>query len=517
MADQRVADVTSHNEESCHHSSDISQKQCLSCTLESGDLSVVQQAHLNSDKSIDTDSEKSSGLFSGLNHGDMQTLQVLLCGSQESVTETDLESAVTPPLPPPLEFTDDFKSIGNASIRSSSNENAEFNVNSSGTSTSEAKRRHSFSCEIQTRIALEKQENSSSGTKSTPTHERKSEGTDLNQQLSSVSKGPVSVAHSQSEQCLENCRFPKFEASIMMPINDGIDPVSRQDSERGKCNIEHFQSPPMVTGTNQHSSLRSEEVQDQNQPCNESTSSTPRYGNPFGGNPDEQLSFDEVLQHYDDYASFTGRTARSSHASQVSKSPNFPKREKRKKDRKRSMTIAGIDRTMLLAAAERNSSTPDSPKKAFSKVQNLAREYSRRIKDHQRSRPLPVATEKGPDPEPHYLDETLHQNSKERLTPPVQPICDTHIAAPFKTRSLATLHAEQTSMTVMQQFSSKHHSIPRQASMTAMEQFSCKRHPIPRSNSADFEPERSTTDEIQRNRGLKGLVKSLVVKFGGGK
>ena len=111
---------------------------------------------------------------------------------------------------------------------------------------------------------------------------------------------------------------------------------------------------------------------------------------PFCGNPDEELSFDEVLESLDLYASTTGKTAKKQAKEQKiqHRSPSIPRKEKKKKDRKRSMTVASIDTTTIIAAKEamkiHTSLTPEPPERRNSKVQQLAREYSKRIKEIQK-------------------------------------------------------------------------------------------------------------------------------------
>ena len=115
---------------------------------------------------------------------------------------------------------------------------------------------------------------------------------------------------------------------------------------------------------------------------------------PYESNPNEILSFTEVLATFDDYASTTGKTTKSSKPTVKlrSRSPEAKRRKEKKK--KRSQTISMIDAdTMNQVKEELARRSDDKPsdslklpeQKSDSKVHKLAREYSRKIKDHQRS------------------------------------------------------------------------------------------------------------------------------------
>ena len=260
---------------------------------------------------------------------------------------------------------------------------------------------------------------------------------------------------------------------------------------------------------------------------------------PFGGNLNEKLSFDEALQSYDDYASATGKTAKTKAKEQKkrSRSPNVSKKGK-KKDRKRSMTVTGIDAATILAAKEAMASdtyTPEPPRRRASKVQQLAREYSKRLKDHQKgnwfkrfSTVVEEPPEDGPpELQPDWLMELRErkkskgssQESQDDLSPPMPEAAGllTPIDPPHKkgnprlmfedtpkASSLARLNPGQSSMALMSQYADGEKGIGQ----------------LPRSQSTDFELERVDTPdpvELQRKGGLKGWVKSIVVRFGGNK
>ena len=114
---------------------------------------------------------------------------------------------------------------------------------------------------------------------------------------------------------------------------------------------------------------------------------------PYESNPSEMLSFTEVLATFDDYASTTGKTTKSTKPTVKlrSRSPEAKRRKEKKK--KRSQTISMIDAdTMNQVKEELARRSDDKPsdslrlpeQKSDSKVHKLAREYSRKVKDHQR-------------------------------------------------------------------------------------------------------------------------------------
>ena len=114
---------------------------------------------------------------------------------------------------------------------------------------------------------------------------------------------------------------------------------------------------------------------------------------PYESNPNEMLLFTEVLATFDDYASTTGKTTKSTKpiVKLRSRSPEAKRRKEKKK--KRSQTISMIDAdTMNQVREELARRSDDKPsdslrpseQKSDSKVHKMAREYSRKIKDHQR-------------------------------------------------------------------------------------------------------------------------------------
>lgn len=117
----------------------------------------------------------------------------------------------------------------------------------------------------------------------------------------------------------------------------------------------------------------------------------------------DMMSFDEALESYDQYASQTGKTARSTKHSKVAKeaiivapsppppssSPSTQERgkkdEKKKKSKKKKKrhgyTVANIDSNTMKEVQRDLARKEEARKTSDSHVQQLAREYSQRIKD----------------------------------------------------------------------------------------------------------------------------------------
>ena len=213
---------------------------------------------------------------------------------------------------------------------------------------------------------------------------------------------------------------------------------------------------------------------------------------PYQSNPEEMMSFDEVLASFDNYASTTGKTTKSSkHLVKLrSRSPEAKRRKEKKK--KRSQTVAGIDADTMNQVKEelarRSQSKPSSPQQTSdSNVHQLAREYSRKVKDHQRSRifkrfstvveepSMPEISRTGRT-EPHWLQQLKERkkttNKLTEVTSGEAELCHPHLMTDDKATSLP-------------------------ASLTAK---------IIKDNS-------DLDDEQQRKGGFKGWVRSLVDKI----
>ena len=151
---------------------------------------------------------------------------------------------------------------------------------------------------------------------------------------------------------------------------------------------------------------------------------------PHEGNPEERLSFDEILASFDEYASATGKTNKTKPRVHPSSPDLSSKTKKEKKRRRRSNTVANVDAsTMKLVRASLAAQDQDqpSPRPRPGTVQHLAREYSRLIQEKQKSRveikrhATVVERPRGGEREPdwlHQLRQRKSQSSQEELTPP---------------------------------------------------------------------------------------------------
>ena len=401
----------------CHPFTNTHYSSCLA--VESGtvkqDSKPQKDDDVTNDNDLDVQGTNSEQLSDVpyFNQGDMQTLQVILCGSQESVTETETELVPTPQLAPPLEFSTTKAELTQQTNLDDPTRSGEY------MNKCKSARSHTFNGQPE------------------------------------IYNAQGSINKQEPERPIRTCH------TFMMPM-----PWSIDEKLHTVClNSPRMQRSSPYLGDRESVPTKIQAAQNIMQPIVNKP-------NPYTGNPDEELYFDEVLQHYDNFATSTGKTAKSSHVSQPLGSPNFQKRERRKKDRKRSMTVASVDR----ADGKLSHLPSESPKTPFSKVQNLAREYSRRIKDHQRSKHFSTVTDEVSSLDNNLsMEQLVHNSSTERVTPAVEDLTS------IDSKSTSSLYQKQTSMT------HRFHTPP-----------------------ADLE-------ETQSNRSLKGLVKSLVVKFGGGK
>ena len=220
---------------------------------------------------------------------------------------------------------------------------------------------------------------------------------------------------------------------------------------------------------------------------------------PYEGNPEETLSFDEILESFGEYASATGKSAK-----RIDVSPQ-PKRKKGKKKGRRSMTVAAIDANTMMQVKEEIAR--NERKRTNSKVQQLAREYSRRIKDQNsktklRKRFSTVVEE----PDDHYHEasngeeppwlQNLKQkrrfrtvSGQDELSP--SDYCDAGPQTDYDSRMLGgTIGAEEG-----HRAQAKAATLPR----TSSEEGIYLLH--------------KTTDNDMKKGGFKGFVKNIVAKF----
>lgn len=270
---------------------------------------------------------------------------------------------------------------------------------------------------------------------------------------------------------------------------------------------------------------------------------------PYEGNPEETLSFDEILVCFDEYASATGQTTRKrSHKADQprSLSPDV-QRKKKKKHKLRSKTIANIDAATVKAAKEavshESSPPPQSRPRAASKVQQLARDYSRMIKEHQRSRifrspsivvedPAENNAEDSP-PEPDWL-----QHLRERRKSKSQTSQEFELPTP-QVQNIGLLQTEMDHVRGRSASPQLTHDRERTKTEVSSKSFTLARLSIeesPVSQRAHFSSRspkssrmllrRASTDtasigsgemdsDMQRKGRFRGWVKSLVEKFSG--
>lgn len=552
-------------------------------------------------KTVDSEpcsTPKSSHSMS-LDRADAQTLQSLLDGSQDSISEPDDTTGMeTPQLAPPMQFTvheDEFvTSITTAShctnqqfeiaddlsetvghcdhaVDAESNRHLFPDIPLISTiakhfrrenlkKTSSVIRSHSYTSQHRRRIIHQREGSRSSGNspEASPKHEHKEKKGPTPSKAKhhpSVTKGSISVVGlisttrndlSLEDSCdpiLEHNRKPQKHGKHLYPSEVGLEKPRKlkQIRSREKPHLPASGEGEMTVSTKLGNIEPCMSVTPESSYSLRASSpkTTALVDVPIKGNPNEELSFDEVLRSYDHYASVTGNTTKtkSKEKRQWSQSPNISKKEVKKKDRKRSMTVANIDAATVLAARQTMvshvSATPDPPRRRVSRVQQLAREYSRKIKDHQKSswlKRFSTVTEESPEEEPKqepgWLTDLRERKRSEGssqegndLTPPI----------PSKQDELGML-AESQSRTQLSLIDDtiKSKSLdsrlnPGQSSMALMAENVASNdvsNHLLRSQSTDFELDRIATPdplELQRKGGLKGWVKSVVVKFGGKK
>lgn len=218
---------------------------------------------------------------------------------------------------------------------------------------------------------------------------------------------------------------------------------------------------------------------------------------PYDSNPDEVLSFTEVLATFDDYASTTGKTTKSIKPTVKlrSRSPEAKRRKEKKK--KRSQTISMIDADTMNQVKEELARRSDDKhslrppeQKSDSKVNKLAREYSRKIKDHQRGgifkRFSTVVEESLPRKEmsePEWLQQLKEQKKRSTQSTPTSS-------------STAELELpEHSSRPVSSEVAALTGSLKRTTGKSRLKDYS------------DYD------EDQQRKGGFKGWVRSLVDKI----
>ena len=162
---------------------------------------------------------------------------------------------------------------------------------------------------------------------------------------------------------------------------------------------------------------------------------------PYEGNPEERLSFDEILSSFDQYASATGKTTKTKPRIRRPSPVLSSKTKKEKKRRRRSNTVANVDadtiKLVRASLAAQNEVRP-SPRPRSGTVQHLTKQYSRLIQEQQKSkvvikRHATIAEKPLENPSTEHEPEWLHQlkqrkrtksqSSQEELTPPIEEAC----------------------------------------------------------------------------------------------
>ena len=517
-----------------------------------------------------------------LDPGDTQTLQSLLRAPQDSISEPEGDDIGTPQLAPPLQFA--VLADNNTTPKATPTHKRSWRVkksnvpsdadNSLVTPTStptlsdpytftkskvEKKphsvvRSHSYNSQHQRRIIHRREGSRSSGNspEGSPSSHRKDKkrpSPSKAKRQSSFTKGSIAiiglVSTTRDDLSLEDSCAPITEqCAVPYQAGNNTKGIHSQRGPRIMTIYRSGENTPSPVPRRECQKLPSPILADEQlhapstaKNCTGDDSVIDASLNiPFSGNPNEKLSFNEVLQSYDDYASATGKTTRTNakERKKRSRSPSIPKQEKRKKDRKRrSMTVATIDKATVLAAKEamisHTSATPEPRRRRVSKVQQLAREYSRRIKDQSSwfKRFSTVVEEPSEEEtqevEPEWLKELRKRkksagSTQEQDDPTPSLPKQSELALPLeppnsllvepddtqKASTLAALNPGQSSMALLGQYADSDGSPKR----------------LPRSHSTDNELDRIATPdpfELQRKGGLKGWVKSIVTKFGGNK
>ena len=320
-----------------------------------------------------------------------------------------------------------------------------------------------------------------------------------------IESDPKDMPPNKDESSFENELSPVHKRnSIVLP--PPIEFAEREYVSVGESS--HEQDPVPFIGN--HSSLDplpqvNEDRQSSNQYQNSGSHNAAKdeitVVTPYESNPEEMMSFTEVLASFDDFASTTGKTTKSIKPLPVklrSQSPEAKRRKQKKK--KRSQTVANIDADTMNQVKEelsrRNQDKQSNPQqKSDSKVHKLAREYSRKIKDHQRSRLFKrfstvvdepsVPTVGGAELEPEWL-----QQLKER-------------------KRTSTMESKATAFTGIG--GEPHHGENHRPHFLSDEESLV---PASSKSKTKFSPkDQCDLDEQQRKSGFKGWMRSLVDKI----
>ena len=384
--------------------------------------------------------------------------------------------------------------------------------------------RHTFSND---RVKRDRQESHSTDTTPQSTPKMKQSGKATNERVAYIHfdtksqedlchrRETVEVVHSSTENVAQIEPKVKYAPAIDSPLeyepsvnlhHSGMilpPPTEFMDKERqltrDRPGVKHHEirsvdfqlhSAGIVPQVKNHKDIVSPKQDQDTIPNNTAKESTQTSGTiattPYESNPEELMSFDEVLASFDNYASTTGKTTKSTkHSIKVhSQSPEAKRRKQKKKQR--SQTVANIDVDTMNQVKEelarRNQGErPLAQQESDSKVHQLAREYSRKIKDHQHNRIFKRFSTV-------VEESSLPDFNKMEMTEPVW----------------------------LQQLKERRKGNTKPKDLTLKETEWC--HPLDEATSAsktkiNFSDHAEPDDQQQRKSGFKGWVRSLVDKI----
>lgn len=229
---------------------------------------------------------------------------------------------------------------------------------------------------------------------------------------------------------------------------------------------------------------------------------------PYKGNPEERISFDEILASFDEYATQTGESNKHRFAT-----PNLERKVKKTR-KKKSNTVATIDQSTMKEVRAQLNAQEHSPlprARSQTRVQQLAKDYSHRLRDHQRKRHSTVlssseseggiATSDTPTtkPEPGWLTQLkrktrgkakAHQDDSSHVA---SGLSDSHLPASQRGSTLPSLYS---------------HPAP------GVYEPSTKT--LPHSSDSTYRSSYDEQDESDATRsGFRGWVRTLVDRFSG--
>ncbi len=322
------------------------------------------------------------------------------------------------------------------------------------------------------------------------------------------------------------------EAESTPPLNSAR--TTDEDFPKSKFRFARHKKAqsPLATASSEATPMKDHDTQHSPVPQNHqrtdsrSDDSTTGTVAPYEGNPEEHVTFDEVLAGFDHYATATGKTTRSKEKYQkASPEPGQPKRKRRRWRRK---TVATVDASTMKDVRAYLSEDKDESRHG-SKVQQLARQYSKMIKVHQQSKVFKrysTVVEEPPDTldhpqrvdEPRWLKvlkektKSRSQSSDEDDSPSATPR-----AIPQMDRTGLFPDSSEKRRPVAR---TKSFTMPRMSSDHGPEASNVSSH-TPSQLQEDRRRSSIPSDDeefvLQRRGRFKGWVKSLVERFSSGR